>query len=71
MKQFIGITCLIYLVLCGISFLLEAILVWLLCWLLKAIGVTIIFGWTVAFSWSLVLFLWIISWILSGLFRKY
>ncbi len=40
---------------------LNAIVVWLLCWGLKAIGIVSIFGWTVAFSWPLVVVFMVIS----------
>lgn len=52
----------------GISFLLNAGLVWLLCWGLKAVGITTIGGWTVAFSWPLVLIFTVIYIILHGIF---
>ena len=54
----------------GISFLLNAGLVWLLCWGLKAIGITAIGGWTVAFSWPLVLLFTVVYMILRGIFGK-
>lgn len=54
----------------AISFLLNAGLVWLLCWGLKAIGITAIGGWTVAFSWPLVLLFTIVYMILRGIFSK-
>lgn len=38
---------------------------WLLCWALTSIGITTIFGWTVAFSWKLVLILAILSSLVS------
>lgn len=44
-------------------------LIWLLCWGLKAIGITAIAGWTVAFSWPLVIVIVVIWTILSMLFR--
>jgi len=44
-------------------------LIWLLCWGLQAIGITSIAGWTVAFSWPLVVVIVIIWTILSLLFR--
>ena len=49
----------------GLTFLVEAGMIWILCWVLKAIGVTTIFGWEVAFSWTLVL----ITMIISSIFR--
>lgn len=54
----------------AISFLLNAGLVWLLCWGLKAIGITAIGGWTVAFSWPLVLLFTVVYMILHGIFSK-
>ena len=56
---------------CAIGFLINAGLVWLLCWGLKAIGVTAIGGWTVAFSWPLVLIFTVIYMILRGIFGKH
>ena len=43
-----------------ISFLITAGLVWLLCWLLPAIGITAIGTFTIAFSWKLALAIWLI-----------
>jgi hypothetical protein len=45
---------------------MEAGIVWVLCWALRAIGVTTILGWEVAFSWPLVLVVMIISSIFGG-----
>lgn len=55
----------------AISFLLNAGLVWLLCWGLKAIGITAIGGWTVAFSWPLVLLFTVVYMILRGIFGRH
>jgi len=55
----------------AISFLVNAGLVWLLCWGLKAIGITTICGWTVAFSWPLVLIFTIVCMILRGIFGRH
>ena len=55
----------------AISFLLNAGVVWLLCWGLKAIGITVIGGWTVAFSWPLVLLFTVVYMILRGIFGKH
>ncbi len=44
-------------------------LIWLLCWGLQTIGITSIAGWTVAFSWPLVVVIVVILTILSMLFR--
>lgn len=53
----------------GIGFLINAGLVWIICWALKAVGITTIFGWTVAFSWPLVILFTIIYMIISGIFK--
>ncbi len=53
---------------CAIGFLGNAGLVWLLCWGLKAIGITAIGGWTVSFSWPLVLIFTIVSVVLRSIF---
>lgn len=50
----------------GLAFLLEAGMVWVLCWALRTIGITTILGWEVAFSWPLVLVVMIVSSILGG-----
>lgn len=60
-----------FLIGCVISVLGNAGLVWLLCWGLKAIGLTTIGGWTVAFSWPLVLIFTIASVVLRGIFSGY
>ena len=57
-----------FLVGCAIGILGNAGLVWLLCWSLKAIGITTIGGWTVTFSWPLVLIFTIASIALRGIF---
>ena len=38
-----------------LSLLINAALVWLVCWGLVKIGITAICGWTVSFSWPLVI----------------
>ena len=55
-----------FIIVFGIAFLMEAGIVWVLCWALKAIGVTTILGWEVAFSWPLVIVIMIISSIFGG-----
>ena len=45
----------------GLAFLINAATVWIIVILLKAIGVTMIGTWTVAFSWPLVLLFTIIT----------
>ena len=52
----------------AISFLIVSGLVWLLCWLLPAIGITAIGTFTIAFSWKLALAIWIILALLSTIF---
>lgn len=60
---------LLILVCLGIDFLFSAGLVWLLCWLLPAIGVATIGSFVIAFSWKLVLVVWLIVAILRSIFR--
>ena len=55
-----------FIIVFGIAFLMEAGMVWVLCWALKAIGITTILGWKVAFSWPLVLVVMIINSIFGG-----
>ena len=43
-------------------------IVWVMCWALIAIGITTIGGWTVAFSWKLVLIVALIYTILRNIF---
>ena len=52
----------------AISFLLTSGLVWLLCWLLPAIGITAIGTFTIAFSWKLALAIWVILALLQSIF---
>lgn len=59
------LTLLIY----AISFLCTAGLVWLLCWLLPAIGVATIGTFTIMFSWKLALVVWLVLKILRSIFR--
>ena len=51
-----------------ISFLLTSGLIWLLCWLLPAIGITAIGTFTIVFSWKLALAIWIILALLQSIF---
>ena len=57
------------LVFMGISFLFTSGLVWLLCWLLPAIGVATIGSFTIVFSWKLALVVWLILAILRSVFK--
>ena len=52
----------------AISFLLTSGLIWLLCWLLPAIGITTIGTFTIVFSWKLALAIWIILALLQSSF---
>jgi len=63
------ITLITFLVVLGISFLMEAGVVWLLCWVLNAIGIMTIGTVAVAFSWPLVLVVWLVSMLLRGIFK--
>ena len=51
-----------------VSLLVWSGIVWILCWALTAIGITVIGGWTVAFSWKLVIIVALIYSILHGIF---
>ena len=53
-----------------ISFLITAGLVWLLCWLLPAIGITAVGTFTIAFSWKLALAIWLIIALLRSIFSS-
>lgn len=52
----------------AISFLLTSGFVWLLCWLLPALGITAIGTFVIMFSWKLVLVVWIVLLLLRSLF---
>ena len=52
----------------AVSFLLTSGLIWLLCWLLPAIGITAIGTLTIAFSWKLALAVWVILALLQSIF---
>ena len=52
----------------GLAFLINAATVWIIVTLLKAIGITMIGTWTVAFSWPLVLLFTIITMVIRGIF---
>ena len=52
----------------AISFLLTSGLVWLLCWLLPALGITAIGTFVIVFSWKLALVVWIILALLGAIF---
>lgn len=52
----------------AISFLLTSGFVWLLCWLLPALGITAIGTFVIVFSWKLALAIWIVLLFLRSLF---
>lgn len=52
----------------AVSFLLTSGFVWLLCWLLPALGITAIGTFVIVFSWKLVLAIWIILVLLQSIF---
>lgn len=52
----------------AVSFLLTSGLVWLLCWLLPALGITAIGTFVIVFSWKLALAVWIVLLLLRSLF---
>jgi hypothetical protein len=51
-----------------VSFLATSGLVWLLCWLLPALGITAIGTFVIVFSWKLALVVWIILALLGAIF---
>lgn len=53
-----------------VSFLITAGLVWLLCWLLPAIGIVAIGAFTIVFSWKLALVIWLIIALLRSIFSS-
>ena len=53
----------------GLGFIINAGLVWVICWGLKAIGITTIGSWTVAFSWPLVIVFTAIYYVIYGIFH--
>lgn len=59
---------LLFLLSLAISFLIVSGLVWLLCWLLPALGITAIGTFVIVFSWKLALVIWIILALLSFIF---
>lgn len=52
----------------AVSFLLTSGLVWLLCWLLPALGITAIGTFVIVFSWKLALVIWIVLVLLQSIF---
>lgn len=52
----------------AISFLLTSGFVWLLCWLLPALGIAAIGTFVIMFSWKLALAVWIVLLLLRSLF---
>lgn len=60
----------LFLALAVLDFLFTAGLVWLLCWLLPAIGIVSIGSFVITFSWKLVLAVWLIVVILHSVFGR-
>lgn len=54
----------------ALGFLLNAGFVWVICWALNAIGIHTIAGWTVQFSWPLVVVFTLICCLISGFFAN-
>ena len=52
----------------AVSFLLTSGFIWLLYWLLPALGITAIGTFVIVFSWKLALAIWIILLLLRSLF---
>lgn len=52
----------------AVSFLATSGLVWLLCWLLPALGITAIGTFVIVFSWKLALAIWIVLLLLRSFF---
>lgn len=52
----------------ALSFLSTAGLVWLMCWLLPALGVAAIGSVAIVFSWKLALLVWLILLLLRSIF---
>lgn len=52
----------------GLNLLVWALFLKILCWALPLLGITTIFGWTIAFSWKLVIVIAIIISFLRSIF---
>jgi len=52
-----------------VAILIDAGIVWVLCWGLNAIGIHVLFGWTVCFSWPLAVVFTLMVMIIKGLFN--
>lgn len=52
----------------AINFLINAGLIWILCWALPLIGITEIYNWPIVFSWPLVIALTTIITFLKTIF---
>ena len=53
-----------------VGILINSAIVYGICWGLNAIGITSIFGWTVKFSWPLVILFTVIYAVLRDVFKK-
>ena len=54
----------------ALGFLANAGFVWIICWALNAIGIHTIGGWTVQFSWPLVVIFTLVCLLISGFFAN-
>lgn len=52
------------------TFGINGLLLWGACWALNTIGINTIGGWTVEFSWALVVLFTIVEIILKSIFKK-
>lgn len=59
---------LVFILALAISFLSTAGLVWLICWLLPALGVAAIGSIAIVFSWKLAFLVWLILLLLRSIF---
>ena len=59
---------LVFILALAISFLSTAGLVWLICWLLPALGVVAIGSIAIVFSWKLAFLVWLILLLLRSIF---
>lgn len=59
---------LVFILALAISFLSTAGLIWLICWLLPALGVAAIGSVAIVFSWKLALLVWLILLLLRSIF---
>lgn len=58
-------TILVLIFMCAVSFLSTAAVVAFLCWCLPILGLVVIGGWVITFSWKLAALVWIICFALK------